>query len=239
MVSDSSVADGLAGDIQEARQGHLTESELWPKGTEEAHGHDAEYVDEDDGEGGIDESEFEDWDSQCANGKGGNRHVGREPLEKAALATMSPVSPTSTRSAARGRSGRAAYQSANLAQRGVSPLVAGHPLDATLLDAEPAGEALELGVQAVAGSELVLVDGVLVAYVANGPVHVGILLITVLHVSLIEDSHHRRPVAGICGGCWCIHCVFWSPSLVLRQSEKLGEQVAGGCLCGQNHDCSM
>lgn len=62
---------------EEAGQHHLAQPEARAEGREEAHGHDAEQVDKDDGQGRIDEAEVEDGLSQGADGEAGDDHVGR------------------------------------------------------------------------------------------------------------------------------------------------------------------
>ena len=87
-----------------------------------------------------------------------------------------------------------AYQSANLAHAGVGSLVGGHALDAALLDAELASEAVQLVVPAVAGDELVLMHGTAFG-IANrniGGALFGVLLRrSRLYVCLVEGTHGR------------------------------------------------
>ncbi len=69
------------------------------------------------------------------------------------------------------------HQSANLAHARVGPLVAGHSLDTALLDAKLAGEALQAGIDAVAGRKLALVYRILVGRVADAHILVRILVL--------------------------------------------------------------
>ena len=66
----------------------------------------------------------------------------------------------------------ATHQSADLAHARVGSLIDGHALDAALLDTELTREPLELGIRAVAGRELGLVDGALVTEIPRR--HIGI-----------------------------------------------------------------
>lgn len=53
-----------------AREHHLAQTEAGPEGGEKGNGSDGQTVDEEDGEEGVDETETEDWNSQCADSKG-------------------------------------------------------------------------------------------------------------------------------------------------------------------------
>ena len=63
-----------------ARKDHLTKTEAGAECREEGYWGYAQTVDEEDGEEGVDETKLKDCDCQCANGEGGDYHVGGEPL---------------------------------------------------------------------------------------------------------------------------------------------------------------
>lgn len=58
----------------------MAETEAGAEGGEEGDWGDAQAVDKEDGEEGVDEAKLKDWDCQCTNGEGGDDHVGGEPL---------------------------------------------------------------------------------------------------------------------------------------------------------------
>ena len=60
----------------EAREHHLPQAEAGAKGRKIAHGHDAEQVEEEDDEDGVDEAEIEEGFAEDADGEGGDDHVG-------------------------------------------------------------------------------------------------------------------------------------------------------------------
>ena len=62
---------------EEPGQDHLPESETGAEGREEAHGHDAQKVDENNSQGGIHEAEAEDGLRQSSDGEAGDDHVRR------------------------------------------------------------------------------------------------------------------------------------------------------------------
>jgi hypothetical protein len=100
------------------------------------------------------------------------------------------------------------HESADFAHAGVRPLVAGHALNASLLDAETASQSLQFGIHAVAHGELVLVDGIFVADVPNPGFALGILLPwRIIRHLLLEDSH----------------CVFANPAMSPGNDGELRE----------------
>ncbi len=64
----------------ETGEDHLAKSKHGSEGGEEAHGQDAEDVDEDNGQRRVDESQFENGNGQSSDGEGGDNHVGGQPL---------------------------------------------------------------------------------------------------------------------------------------------------------------
>lgn len=66
----------------EARQHHLAQTECGTEAGEEADGQDAEEVEEQADEDGIDEAQVEERFAENANGEGTHDHVGRQPLEE-------------------------------------------------------------------------------------------------------------------------------------------------------------
>lgn len=58
-----------------AREHHLAQTEAGPEGGEKCNGSDGEAIKEEDSKKGVHETKTEDWNSQCANSKGGDHHI--------------------------------------------------------------------------------------------------------------------------------------------------------------------
>lgn len=106
----------------EARQGHLAETEGGLKGREEAHGGDAEQIEEHAHQHGVGDTEEEDRLGQQTNDKRRHDHIGRQPH------------------------GRHIQERPGVR---IGALVLRHALDAALLDLQPAGPALAFHIQRV------------------------------------------------------------------------------------------
>lgn len=97
----------------EAGQNHLTKTKARTKSRKEADGHDTQYVDKDDDKGRVNIAQSKDGNGQGANGKGGDHHVGGQPLQLCTVRYQ-----THCRWLYEGV-GRAANQSANLAHASI------------------------------------------------------------------------------------------------------------------------
>jgi hypothetical protein len=170
-----------------AGQNHLAQTEARTKGGEEADGRNGKGIDEDDGQGGVDEAELEDGLGEGANGKGRHDHVGREPLiclislRRAFFVTLVTLQIPSDSHLL------LTYHRADFGHGGVSALVLGDALNTALLDTELASKSLALGVPGVADGEVGLVDDILVAGVADSYVGItaDVLFGGVVRVSLL------------------------------------------------------
>ena len=66
--------------IPKTGEDHLTQAKARTESGEEGDGSDGEAIDEENGEERVDEAQIKDGDGQCANGEGGDNHVGGQPL---------------------------------------------------------------------------------------------------------------------------------------------------------------
>jgi hypothetical protein len=138
---------------EETRQHNLPKSKPWAESRKETDRHYGNEIDEEYNQNRIDEPEEKNWVRKGADGKGGDDHVGGEPLH---------IMLTSTRQSTYAGS---AYHGPNLRHAGIRAFIAGHTLNAPRLDTEPMGNSLRPRIEGIADDQGLATDCALVSNV--------------------------------------------------------------------------
>lgn len=133
----------------EAGEDHLAEAEDRTECGKEADGSNAEEIDEEDCEEGVNETELEDGNGEGADGEGGDDHVSGEPLFRSSV---------STRYILQTMAELEAYHCPNLCEIGIRPFILRHSLNSSLFNGIFAREALGPGIQRISNREALTWD---------------------------------------------------------------------------------